>query len=115
MFHIGKVKQVVNPKKKGVISADTIVQAMVHMWDENLLLLEVDKKIAKQIKEGDYAIADYSPVAPDSPHRKMLITKILRGELGKKIYKEFEKEFDRRKLKAESVPAQAPPPMPYIR
>jgi len=114
MFHIGKVEKVILPKGKGIISADAIVQAMVRMWDDNLLLLEVDKKIANQLKEGDYAIADYSPVSPDSPHRRMLVTKILRGDTGKKIFKEFEKEHEKRKQKTESASA-APAAMPYIR
>ena len=113
MFHIGKVERIVLPKSKGVISADKTIQAMVKMWDDNLLLLEVDRKIAGQVKEDDFVIADYTPVAPNSPHRKMIITKIVRGALGKDIWKEFEKEHAKRKQKSESVSAQ--PQMPYIR
>jgi hypothetical protein len=115
MFHIGKVMKMVLPRGKGIISADSSVQAMVKMWDDNLLMLEVDKKIANAIKEKDYVIADYSPVAPNSPHRRMIITKIVRGELGKQIWDEFGREFDKRKSKNDSAPQLQPMPMPYIR
>jgi hypothetical protein len=116
MFHIGKVKKMILPKKKDVISADTSVQAMVRMWDDNLLLLEVDSKIAEKIKDNDHVIADYRPVANDSPHRKMLIIKIIKGELGKKIFKEFREEFEKRKQKAQAAShEQSESPMPYIR
>jgi hypothetical protein len=116
MFHIGRVEKVVLPKGKGVISADNSVQAVIKMWDDNLLLLEVDKKIASSVREKDYVIADYTPVAPDSPHRKMIVTKIVRGELGKEIWGAFEKEFEKRKNKADtSGPHMAQMPMPYIR
>ena len=115
MFHIGKVEKVVLPKGKGVISADSTVQAMIKMWDDNLLLLEVDAKIAKDLKEEDFVIADYRPVSADSPHRKMIITKIVRGELGRSVWKGFEKEFDKRKRSDSSGPHAAQVPMPYIR
>jgi len=113
MFHIGKAEKIVLPKGKGVLSADGTVQVMARMWDDNLLLLEVDGKISKDLKEGDYVIADYRPMSENSPNRKMKITKIVRGELGKAIWKGFEKEHDKRKQKSE--PASGQSPMPYIR
>lgn len=113
MFHIGKAEKIILSKSKGVISSDNTVQAMVRMWDDNLLLLEVDGKIGKELKEGDYIIADYRPITDNSPNRKMKIVKIVRGDLGRSIWKQFEKEHEKRKLKAESSPPQSP--MPYIR
>jgi len=115
MFHIGRVEKIVLPKGKGVVSADATVQAMVKMWDDNLLLLEVDQKIARDIREEDFVIADYRPMSADSPNRKMIVTKIVRGELGKAIWKGFAKEFDKRKAKTESGQGAVPMPMPYIR
>lgn len=116
MFHIGKIMKVVLPKGKGIISADSTAQAMVKMWDDNLLLLEVDKKIASQLKEKDYVIADYTPVAMNSPHRRMIITRIVRGDLGRQIWDEFGKEFEKRKNKSDQPgPHIAQVPMPYIR
>jgi hypothetical protein len=116
MFHVGKVKRIIAPKSKNVISSDTTIQVSVKMWDENLLILEVDKKIAGKIKDGDYVIADYRPISSESPYRKMIICKILRGEIGKKMFKEFNDEFQNKKKKKEDASAQVQtPPMPYIR
>ncbi len=115
MYHIGKIVRIVLPKGKGVISADSSIEAVVRMWDDNLLLLEVDKKIANQVREKDFVIADYTPVAPNSPHRRMLVTKILRGDLGKQIWDEFTREYEKRKSRPESAPQLQPMPMPYIR
>ena len=117
MFHVGKVKRVISPKNKNVISADISIQASVKMWDENTLILEVDKKIAGKLKDGDFIVADYRPISGESPYRKMAICKILRGEIGKKLFKEFNEEFQNKKKKKEeaSVQVQTPSPMPYIR
>jgi len=116
MFHIGLVKRVLSPKSKNVISADASIQASLRMWDDNLLILEVDKKISGKVKEGDYVIADYQPLSEQSPYRRMVICKILRGDLGKRLFKDFNDEYQSKKKKKEEASAQSQAPaMPYIR
>lgn len=115
MFHIGKTRKIIIPKNKDVLSADKSVQAMVMMWDKNLLLLEVDSRLALKIKENDYVVADYRPIAPNSPHRRMKIVKILRGELGKSIFREFTNEYESRKSKTEPANTPVQPAVQYIR
>jgi hypothetical protein len=98
MYHVGKVVEIISPaKEKKIKSADKTIQAVVRMWDENLLILEVSRKIALSLLPGDYVIADYSPLGPTSPYRKMLVTKVLPREKGKKIWTEFQKELSRKK------------------
>jgi len=98
MYHIGKVVEVISSSKsKKIKSADKSTQAVVRMWDENLLILEVAKKIANSLLPGDYIVIDYSPLGPSSPYRKMLITKVLSRDGGKKIWTEFQKELSRKK------------------
>ncbi len=97
MYHVGKIIELISPKEKKTRSADASVQAMIRMWDENLLILEVHKKIEKNLLPGDYVLADYSPLAPTSPYRKMLVIKVLPREKGKKIWTEFQKELSRKK------------------
>lgn len=109
MYHIGKVAEVISPlKDKKIKSADNIVQAVVKMWDENLLILEVKKKIAKNLLPGDYVIADYNPVGPASPYRKMVITKIIPREQGKKIWAEFQRELARKRSAVSHMQSQLP-------
>jgi len=98
MYHVGKVVEVISPAKdRKIKSADKTVQAVLKMWDENMLILDVDKKIAPSLLPGDYVITDYSPMGPQSPYRKMLVTKVLPREKGKKIWTEFQKELSRKR------------------
>ena len=113
MYHIGIVQHVILPDRKGVISADASVQAVVRMWDNNLLILLVDKRIGKRVRTGDYVLSDYTPMSPTSKHRKLYITKILPKNEGSSIWKEFQTEFDRRKAAIEKQ--LRPPPIKYIR
>jgi hypothetical protein len=109
MYHIGIIEYVISPKDRGVVSSDDSVQAVVKMWDGNLLILLVDKKISRKVKKGDYALSDYTPMSPESKHRKLYITKVLSKKEGSKIWKHFEKEYDRRKKAFRAKrPSQAP-------
>lgn len=110
MYHIGMVQHVISPGK-GTASADSSVQAVVKMWDDNLLILGVDRKIAKLLKKGDYVIADYTPLAAGSANRKLSLVKVLTPESGSVIWAEFRDEFDRRR--SASQPPQQP--VRYIR
>ena len=83
--------------KNGVVSSDSSVQAVVRMWDSNLLILGVDKKISKSAKKGDYVLADYTPLAAESRHKKLTVIKLLPESVGSRIWGEFQDELDRRK------------------
>src|SRR5271157_4118803 len=91
------VQHVVSPDRAGVVSSDESVQAVIKMWDDNLLILGVDKKLSKKLKRGDFVIADYTPMAAESPNRKMLIIKILPESDGNKIWGEFQDELEKKR------------------
>jgi ribose 1,5-bisphosphokinase PhnN len=114
MYHIGIIQQVLSPGK-GILSSDSSVQAVVKMWDENLLILGVEKKIARSIKKGDYVLADYSPVSAASANRKLSLIKLLPTEVGSKVWAEFQDEYDRRRAKPQQPPQPSPQQMRYIR
>jgi len=111
MYHIGKIVEVISPaKNKKIKSTDKSIQVVVRMWDENLMIMAADPKISKNLLSGDYVIADYTPLNPKSPHRKMLITKVLPRDMGKKIWSEFQKELSRKKsAMAHMQQSQMPP------
>ncbi|MDD5148370.1 MAG: hypothetical protein PHH08_02800 [Candidatus ainarchaeum sp.] len=90
MFHVGKVIKVFRNGEKEIIGTDSSVQAMVMMWDENLITVAVKESLGDKIKENDIALIDYSPTSPNIPVPRQLIIKILRGETGKKAWKEYE-------------------------
>lgn len=106
MYHIGLVQELVSPGAKGMVSADTSVQAVVRMWDENLLILGVDRRIARKVKKGDYVLADYTPLSPDSNHRKLVIIKALPSEEGGRVWTEFREEFEKRRNRAQQQQQQ---------
>lgn len=105
MYHLGIVQNVIAPKGK-VKSSDKSTQAVVRMWDENLLMILVDKKLSAKLKEKDYIVADYTPITPESPNRKMVVVKILPSDQGKKMWREFEKELERKKSRMQEARGQ---------
>ncbi len=108
MYHIGMIQHIIYPDKNGVVSSDLSVQAVVRMWDSNLLILGVDKKISRKAKKGDYVLADYTPLAAESRHRKLTVIKLLPATEGSRIWAEFQDEVERRKalFQQQSQPGQ---------
>ena len=90
MYHPGKVVGVYS-EGKDIVGADKTVQATLKMWDDNLVTLLVDENIGKEIKAGDVVLVSYRPLQniPGQAVPSMTIVKILRGEAGKKIMKEY--------------------------
>jgi len=84
MYHIGKIVEVISPvKDKKIKSSDKSIQAVVRMWDENLMIMGVDPKLSKNLLSGD---------------------------IGKKIWNEFTKELSRKKsAMAHMQQSQMPP------
>lgn len=111
IYHPGKVIAIYSPKSKDVISGDKSVQVLVEMWDENLFTCGVDKIIAPRLKENDIVIVDYNPVSPKIPIPRHVITKIIRGELGKKTWAKY-RERHNNKRNVETSPPKMPPQPP---
>ncbi len=107
MYHPGKVVAVLSPSDKGILSADTSVQATLRMWDENVLTMLVAPKIAKKIREGDIVLCDYRPEEKMSvPVPRNVVVKILRGKQAEKMWQEY-KEVHEKRNKRESKEKQA--------
>jgi len=116
MYHIGKVIMVFSQKDKNVEGADSSVQAMVNMWDENMIVIEVEARLAEKIKKEDIVLVDYSPMFPSGqPVPKMSITKILRGETGKKALNEYETLYKKRKKEIKNTGIGVREQQSYVR
>ena len=85
------------------------------MWDENLFILGVDKKIAKTVKKGDYVIVDYTPLSDASVNRRLRLIKILPVDKGSSIWAEFRDEYDKRKARPQQPAAPSQQQLRYIR
>lgn len=98
MYHPGKILSVISPSDKGVLSADSSVQATMRMWDENVLTMLVDPKIAGKVKEGDIVLADYRPIKGMSvPVPSNIVVKIMRGRAAEKIWGEYREVYEKKK------------------
>jgi hypothetical protein len=96
-YHPGKVLKIFSPKDKSIVAADTSTQALVEMWDENVLTVKVDLKVAPKLKTDDYVLIDYNPVSASSAVPKVIITKIIRGELAKSMWKKYKNFLEKKK------------------
>ncbi|MFH1448274.1 MAG: hypothetical protein ABIG39_05405 [Candidatus Micrarchaeota archaeon] len=108
MFHLGKVVQVLNGKKDE-ISSDGEIQAVIMMWDENLMTIKVHKKLRSKIKDGDFVLVDYSPIERiNMPVPKQLIIKILRGKKALSLWERYSEYHDKKKRSLHRPPTEAP-------
>ena len=111
MYHPGKVVEVIRPSEKEVVSSDASVQAVLDMWDENIITLDVSAKIAPSIKEGQVVLVDYRPDEKfEAPVPRHLVAKILEGKKAKKIwnaYAEMQERKKRRAAKPQPSPVQS--------
>lgn len=98
MYHPGKVIKVFSGKNEDVRSSDNTTQALVEMWDENVLTFLVDPHLP-DIKDGEIILVDYTPVSATNPNPKHVIVKILRGKTGDMTWSKY-KKYHEKKLKA---------------
>src|SRR3989344_2557178 len=96
MFHPGKVLTVLRNDDKGV-------QAVVLMWDDNLLTVEVEPVLADKIKDNDVVLLDYSPKYQTIPVPKQVVVKILRGDVAKKVWNDYAEKVKKRKVESEGA------------
>jgi len=112
-FHPGKILTIMKPSSKDVISADASTQAMIEMWDENILTFTVDPKIATKIKKNDIIIVDYNPTSEKMQIPKTIITKILRGKAADETWKKYREYLKKKQSQAKkqniAIPVQSQP------
>lgn len=108
-FHPGKIITIMKPGKD-VISATPTTQALIEMWDENVLTFTVDQKIAPSVKKNDIVIVDYNPTSEKNQIPKTIITKILRGKVAEETWKRYREYFKKKQHEAHTrriaVPVQ---------
>jgi hypothetical protein len=96
MYHPGKVMEVLRPTDKEVVSADESVQAILNMWDENILTMSVSPELADKIKKGQTVLVDYRPTkefeAPIPAHN---IIKIITAKKAESVWNAYEEMKER--------------------
>jgi len=95
---------------KDTVSVDNSVQAIVEMWDENKLVLNVDMAVSGAIKEGSVVLVDYNPIAGVSPPvPKQTIVKVLSAKQGKECWDIFRKFYAEKNSKKKHVEPEGEP------
>jgi hypothetical protein len=112
VYHPGKVIEVFRKADKDVVSADESAQAVVEMWDENVLTLLVSPKISDKIKSGQMVLADYrADEKHEPPVPRHEIVKIISGKRAERAWEAYKDMLESRKRKAkpaaEKLPAQS--------
>ncbi len=108
MFHPGKVIAVL-AGGKDEFSSDSTSQAVVMMWDENMITLEIHPKIKSKVKEGDVVIVDYRPSEKlNVPVPKQAIIKVLKGKTAKFVWDQYTEYHEKKKRSANRLPTAAP-------
>lgn len=113
MYHPGKVIEVLRKNDKDVVSSDETTQAVLEMWDENILTLIVNPKIDSKIKEGQIVLVDYRPDEKrEAPVPKHEVVKILSGKKATNVWNSYRDMLEKRNRKANAV--AKPPAQSYI-
>ncbi|MBI4018028.1 MAG: hypothetical protein HY368_00250 [Candidatus Aenigmarchaeota archaeon] len=110
MYHPGKVMKVFSPRNADVRSSDNTTQALLEMWDQNVLTLLVDPHIAHEVKESDIVLVDYTAVSQSNPNPKHVVVKILRGKDAGATWEKYRKYNEKRKAGAKAAPARGAAP-----
>ena len=107
MFHPGIIIEVFK-KEKNVKSKDSSVQAALEMWDENIVTMNVNSKIADNLKKGDLVLADYNPVSDKVAVPRFEVVKILKGTKGKDMWNKYKAFLRKKKPQTRTIKVQKP-------
>jgi len=89
MHHIGKVLQLFKPNHKNIKSASKSTEAMLEMWDENIITVKVSPSL-KSIKKHDVVLVDYTKPP------KFMVTKILKGSIAKETWETYKQHYEKK-------------------
>ena len=115
MYHPGKVIETLKKTDKEVISADETMQAVLEMWDENILTLLVNSKLSAKLKAGQVVIVDYRPDEKHSaPVPRHEVVKIVLGKKATKIWDVYKDMHEKKRRKTGAAVQQKNPAQSYI-
>ena len=113
MYHPGRVLEIFSAKDKSIEAVDTSTQAMLEMWDDNLITVLVEPQLSSKIKKEDIVLVDYRPMS-DKPIPKMTVVKVLRGTSGKQTWKTYKNHHKKRNIPQTPVGMSPEVRQPYV-
>ncbi|MBI5061514.1 MAG: hypothetical protein HZB67_04340 [Candidatus Aenigmarchaeota archaeon] len=107
MYHPGKIIIVYGPKDKSIESADSGTQALLEMWDENMITVSVDPHLSGKIKKDDVVLVDYT-----TP--KLNVIKLLKSDTAKQTWKMYKERYEKKKPQQPPVQLTKIRQQPYV-
>lgn len=98
MYHIGEVIEVFG-KSKNIFGSDKTTQVLLNMWDENILTLLIEESLVSKVKNGDVVLVDYRPISAQNNSPRMIVVKILKGDVGRKAWRTYKVRLEELKGK----------------
>jgi len=106
MYHLARVLKLFHPDDKDIVAGDAAVQALLEMWDENVLTFRVHPLLSGKIKAGDIVLVEYDFKGPRIPDNT--VVKIVRGKTAKDAWQKMKDYFAGVKKR---MPAATLPPL----
>ena len=113
MYHPGRVLEVFSTKDKNIYATDESTQAMLEMWDDNLITVLVESKLSTKIKKDDVVLVDYRPMQTQ-PVPRMTVVKILKGTSAKRTWDTYKSHHTKRRVSAPSGMKPSIPKQSYV-
>ena len=112
MYHPGRVIEVFSTKDKNIDAVDETTQAMLEMWDDNLMTVLVEKQLSRKIKKDDVVLVDYRPMQ-SQPVPRMTVMKLLKGTVAKRTWSKYKEHHSKRKVTTTGIKSR-PPKQSYV-
>ena len=113
MYHPGKVIEVFSNKDKNIDSNDDSTQAMLEMWDDNLITVLVDIKLNSKVKKDDIVLVDYRPMQTQ-PVPRLTIVKVLKGATAKRTWSIYRDHQNKKRVAMPTAEKIRPPGQSYV-
>jgi hypothetical protein len=98
-YHIGKITQIFARSKHSSV-ADPSIQALVEMWDDGVMIVDVHPALHENIEKGKYALIAYEFQTPQLSTNTII--KLIDSDVGEDTWKRM-RQFHERRKKAMAV------------
>lgn len=113
MYHPGRVIEVFSTRDKNIESIDNTTQAMVEMWDDNLITVLVEPHLGDKVRKEDVVLVDYRPL-PNVTVPRMTVVKVLKGTLARQAWTTYRDHFMKKNQRSTIPLTRAKTKQPYV-
>jgi hypothetical protein len=93
-YHVGKIDQLFT-KRDSLGASDVSVQALLEMWDEGIMVVDVHPSLAEKAATGQFVLVEYDVQGPQIVQNT--VTKLLDSKIGDSAWKRMKQFHEKRK------------------